>query len=109
LLYRHPPHWARRQFVFVFHGFLRRASWAVEEPDNDPGALVVIRVTSSGIERHVQRIDFEPPGVSGMYTLLKGRIYANWPALGGLDCAGGQVITSKKPLRTNKDWMTSTA
>jgi hypothetical protein len=57
----------------------------VEDNDNDGGSLAVIRVTSSGIERHVLRINYEPPGSApDMYTPLEGHIYANAPQLGGL-------------------------
>jgi hypothetical protein len=57
----------------------------VEDPDNDRGSLVVIRVTSSAVERHVQKLSYDPPG-SGpdMYTPLEGHVYANCPELGGL-------------------------
>jgi hypothetical protein len=58
---------------------------AVEEPDNDRGSLAVIRVTSFVVERHVQKLTYNPPG-SGpeMYTPLEGLIYANYPERGGL-------------------------
>jgi hypothetical protein len=66
---------------FFAKGFLG----GVEDPDNDMGELIVLRITSSGSVRHVQRIAYEPPGAApGMYTPLDGRIYANYPALGGL-------------------------
>jgi hypothetical protein len=58
---------------------------AVEDPDRDRGSLAVIRVTSSDVERSALNIPSSPPG-SGpdMYTPLEGRIYLNYPALGGL-------------------------
>jgi hypothetical protein len=57
----------------------------VEDPGDDRGSLDVIRATSSGIEHHVQSVEYSPPG-SGpdMYTPLEDRIYVNYPARGGL-------------------------
>lgn len=57
----------------------------VEDPDDDLGSLDTIHITSSAIEHHVQRIDYNPPGSEPeMYTPLEGHIYVNYPARGGL-------------------------
>jgi hypothetical protein len=58
---------------------------AVELPDDDRGSLIVIRVTSAGAERHDLKLEDRRPGSGpSMYTPRGGRIYANYPALGGL-------------------------
>jgi hypothetical protein len=47
--------------------------------------LAVVRVTSSGVENHVLKLkDPEPGRGPGLYTPRANRIYANYPALGGL-------------------------
>ena len=58
---------------------------AVEYPDDDAGSLDVIKASSSGIEHHVLRIEYQPPGSEPeLYTPLEDQIYANYPRLGGL-------------------------
>jgi len=71
---------------------------AVEEPDNDRGSLVVIRVTSSAVERHVQKLSYDPPGSGpAMYTPLEGHVYANCPELGGLCLWAGDRFEPATP------------
>lgn len=70
----------RYPWVFV-QGYLG----AAESPDDGHGSLIVIRVTSSGVEHHVLKLEDRTPGSGpGFITPLDGRIYANYPALGGL-------------------------
>jgi hypothetical protein len=57
----------------------------VQEANDESGRLVVIRVSGSEVSQHEQRISYHPPGSEpGQYTPRQGRIYANYPALGGL-------------------------
>lgn len=66
---------------FSFKGFL--GAW--DPPDDERGSLVVIRVTSSGVERHVMKVEGSEPGSGPNFiTPLEGGIYANYPAMGGL-------------------------
>jgi hypothetical protein len=57
----------------------------VSEANDESGRLVVIRVSGSEVNQHEQGISYRPPGAEpGQYTPRQGRIYANYPALGGL-------------------------
>jgi hypothetical protein len=64
--------------TFVIGGFA-----AVELTDDERASLVVIRVTDSGAERHVVKLNREEAGGRGgdpsKYTPLEGRIYAYCP------------------------------
>jgi hypothetical protein len=65
----------------ILRGYLH----SVRLPDDDLGSLIVIRVTPSATERHVVDLKDRAPGSGpGLYTPFEGRIYANYPALGGL-------------------------
>jgi len=56
-----------------------------ELPDDSGGSMYVIRVTSSGVERHVfELVDRRPGSGPSMYTPMEGRIWLNYPTLGGL-------------------------
>ena len=57
---------------------------AVESPDDDCGFLLVIHVTSNGVEDHVIQLKNRIPG-SGPngYAVYSGQIYASFPAIGG--------------------------
>ena len=53
------------------------------EPANDTGgSFFVVHVTAAGVERHVLDLP-DHPGPS-QFTPRGGRIWANWPTLGGL-------------------------
>ena len=60
----------------------------VESVDDDRASVIVIRVTSSSVERHVlklaDRADGGPGSDPGEYTPLEGHIYAMCPPLDGL-------------------------
>jgi hypothetical protein len=57
----------------------------IEDPDDDSRSLSVIRVTPSVVERHTVAIGNREPGSEPKsYAPRKGRIYVNYPALGGL-------------------------
>jgi hypothetical protein len=57
----------------------------IERPDDDRGVMYIMRITSAGVERHVLELPDRRPGSGpSMYTPLDGRIWANWPTLGGL-------------------------
>lgn len=57
----------------------------IELPDDDRGAIYVMRVTSAGVERHVLELPDRRPGSGpSMFTPLDGRIWVNWPTIGGL-------------------------
>jgi hypothetical protein len=60
----------------------------IESPDDDRAFLVVLRVTSSGVERHVLNLADRAIGGAGSdpthFTPLEGHIYANCPELDGL-------------------------
>ncbi len=65
--------------------FIKGRLGAVDLPDDESRSLVVMRVTSSGVEHHPVKVEGrEPASGPGMFTPLEGRIYANYPALGGL-------------------------
>lgn len=58
---------------------------AIEDPDDDRGSLIVVRVTSFGVERHILKVENRGPGSGPNFiTPLEGHIYANYPAVGGL-------------------------
>ena len=60
----------------------------VEDLDDNPASLVVIRVTSSGVEHHVLKLADRARGGAGsdpgLYTALEDNIYANCSQLNGL-------------------------
>ena len=57
----------------------------IDPPDDSSGSMYVIRVTSSGVERHVFELTDRRPGSGpGWYTPIDGRIWANYPTIGGL-------------------------
>ena len=57
----------------------------IELPDDDRGVMYIMRITSAGLERHVLELPDRRPGSGpSMFTPLDGRIWANWPTLGGL-------------------------
>lgn len=54
-------------------------------PDNEHGSVTVIHVVPSGVEQHIVEVaDASPGSGPGEYTPFEGRIYANYPTLGGL-------------------------
>lgn len=56
----------------------------VAAPNNERRSVTAIHITPSGIEQHVVEVAAAPPGGwPGEYTPFEGRIYANYPALGG--------------------------
>jgi hypothetical protein len=58
---------------------------SVQSPDDDQGSLVVLHVTSYGVEhQNLKLLDRRPGSGPNQYTPLEGHIYANWPALAGL-------------------------
>jgi hypothetical protein len=63
--------------------FFREDVGGVTAPNDERALVTVIHVTQSGIERH-QLETFDVDGTAGFFTPLKGQIYANCPALGGL-------------------------
>jgi len=57
----------------------------IEPPNDWRGTMYVIRVTSSAVERHVLELTDRRPGSGpNMLTPIGGRIWASFPALGGL-------------------------
>jgi len=63
----------------------RESLGSTELPDDSSGSMYVIRVTSSGLERHVFELTDRRPGSGpSMYTPMEGRIWLNYPTLGGL-------------------------
>ena len=76
---------------------------AVEDTADDRGSFVVIRATSSGIERHALKRDYLRPGSgTDMYTPLEGQIYANDPELGGLCRWAGDHFEPATPEERHK-------
>ncbi len=64
---------------------LKQFFYAVTSPDDERVIVTVIRVTSSSTERHVINVVHPNPGTApGLYTPLRGHIYANCPEFGGL-------------------------
>ncbi len=57
----------------------------IQPPDDDRGRMFVIRVTSDGVERHdLEFADPRPGSGPSEYTPRDGRIWVNYPTLGGL-------------------------
>jgi hypothetical protein len=57
----------------------------IEPPDDDRGSMFVLRVTPEGVERHVLELADRRQGSGpSWFTPLQGRIWANYPTLGGL-------------------------
>ncbi len=57
----------------------------IESPDDDRGEMYIMRVTSAGVERHVLDLpDRRPASGPSDFTPLDGRIWLNWPTIGGL-------------------------
>jgi hypothetical protein len=65
-------------------------------PEDDHAEIVVIRVNSSGVERHVLKLDRTEDGRSGpapsKFTPLEGRIYAFYPKLIGHFMQDGHMV-----------------
>jgi hypothetical protein len=54
-------------------------------PDDAGSSLIVIHISSSGVERHTLDLPDRRPGSGpGFFTPKGGRIWANWPTIGGL-------------------------
>jgi hypothetical protein len=65
----------------------------IEDPDDDLDSLAVIRVSTSGVERHVVTFDGRTPGSHPTdYTPRKGHIYLGYLALGGLSFWAGDHL-----------------
>ena len=64
----------------------------VEDLDAERGSLVFIRISATGVKRHVLPLDY-----TGMYTPLYGQIYANNPDLGGLCRWSGERFVPATP------------
>ncbi|MEQ1886985.1 MAG: hypothetical protein ABL967_18125 [Bryobacteraceae bacterium] len=72
--------WLAFPLLAVGEGFGRIVS-----PDDRRGVLFVLRVTPEGVERHdLELLDHEPGSGPGNFTTRDGRIWANYPAIGGL-------------------------
>ena len=57
----------------------------IEPADDWRGTIYVVRITSSGMERHVLELTDRRPGSGpNMLTPIGDRIWTNFPALGGL-------------------------
>jgi hypothetical protein len=57
----------------------------IQQPDDRRGTMYVIRITQSAVERHVVELtDFRPGSGPSMLTPIEGRIWTNFPTLGGL-------------------------
>jgi hypothetical protein len=57
----------------------------IEPPDDSRGTMFVLRVTSEGVERHaLEMTDRRQGSGPSMLTPREGRIWANYPTLGGL-------------------------
>jgi len=56
----------------------------IEPPDDRSETMYVLRVTSSGVERHVLDLQDGQAGGPSMLTPIGDRIWTNFPALGGL-------------------------
>ena len=57
----------------------------IEQPDDRRGTMYVIRVTPSSVERHALELtDWRPGSGPSMLTPIDGRIWTNFPTLGGL-------------------------
>jgi hypothetical protein len=76
---------------------------AIESPDDNRAFLVVLRVTSSGVERHVLRLADRANGGAGsdprQLTPLEGHIYAYCP--NSMASAVGLAITSSERRKKN--------
>ncbi len=74
-------------FSWIWYPFVMlmgRAGY-IHPPDDNRGVLYVIRVTSAGVERYVVEQTNRSPGSGpGWYTPIEGRIWAHYPAIGGL-------------------------
>jgi hypothetical protein len=65
--------------------FVKNYLGGIEDPDDDTRSLAVIRVTPSVVEHHTLTVGNREPGSEPKsYAPRKGRIYVNYPALGGL-------------------------
>jgi hypothetical protein len=74
---------------FIFKNYLG----GIEDPDDDVDSLAVIRLTTSGAERHTVAFDGRIPGSHPSdYTPRKGHIYFYYLALGGLSFWAGDHI-----------------
>jgi len=57
----------------------------IEPPDDGHGTEFVVRVTPDGVERHTLEMTDRTQGSGpSMFTPLEGRIWVNYPTLGGL-------------------------
>ena len=57
----------------------------IEPPDDRSGTMFVVRVTAEGVERHLLEMTDRRQGSGpSMYTPMEGRIWLNFPTLGGL-------------------------
>src|SRR5579862_2249598 len=57
----------------------------VQPADDSRGQMFVVHISRAGVERHVVELSDRRPGSGpGMYTPIEGRIWTNYPALGGL-------------------------
>ncbi len=63
---------------------LKEFFYGVTPPDDEHVIVTVVHVTASSTERHVINIVDPSPGSPGLYTPLRGHIYADCPELGGL-------------------------
>jgi hypothetical protein len=70
----------------------------IEPPDDHRLTMYIMRVTSAGLERHVLELtDLRPGSGPGFYTPLEGRIWANWPTIGGLCWWAGDHFEKATP------------
>src|SRR5580692_8917732 len=90
---------AKEAYFFIYQDMLgHRVKWLgypflavgeifgyIEPPDDSRGRMFVLRITSEGVERHVLELADRRQGSGpSMYTPREGRIWVNYPTLGGL-------------------------
>ncbi len=75
----------------------------IEPPDDGLVSLFVLRVTPDGVERHIlKHRDRRPGSGPGMFTPLEGRIWLNYPSIGGLCWWAGDHFERATPEELKK-------
>lgn len=75
----------------------------IQQPDDRRGTMYVIRITPSAVERHVLELtDFRPGSGPSMLTPMEGRIWTNFPTLGGLCWWAGDHFERATPEESRR-------
>jgi hypothetical protein len=75
----------------------------IAPPDDSRGTMFILRVTSNGVEHHVLNLPDRRQGSGpSMYTPRDGRIWVNWPTIGGLCWWAGDHFERATPEEDRK-------